>query len=240
LLSREDGGLAAVVESWTLHQWSSDLSAVDGVPWRDSANDEEDIRGFCRTRAGHIVGTDSGLVAIAKPDGGQDLIEGVHTENGSYDSRDGVLAAAVADGVDIAVVGTLRGQIKMFDLIEKTGRPICIADAHSREIVAIAINDNGQLVASADAEGALRFWKRHANQLELLFEMTANKSPIQTMQFSQDGDLYLLRQGHRGVIRLELEDLAAHFRSCGLALPEESSGHRQPDSVPVSENTGFN
>ena len=240
LLSREDGGLAAVVESWTLHQWSSDLSAVDGVPWRDSANDEEDIRGFCRTRAGHIVGTDSGLVAIAKPDGGQDLIEGVHTENGSYDSRDGVLAAAVADGVDIAVVGTLRGQIKMFDLIEKTGRPICIADAHSREIVAIAINDNGQLVASADAEGALRFWKRHANQLELLFEMTANKSPIQTMQFSQDGDLYLLRQGHRGVIRLELEDLAAHFRSCGLALPEESSGHRQPESVPVSENTGFN
>lgn len=222
LSSREDGGLLAVVESWTLHQWSPDLSAVDGVPWRDSANDEEDIRGFSKSRNGHFVGTDSGLVAMIKPDGGQDLIEGAHTENGSYDSRDGVLSAAVVDSVNLAVVGTLRGQIKVYDLTARTKRPVYVADAHSREIVAIATTENGQLLASADAEGALRFWKRHADRLELLFEMTATTSPIQSMQFSQDGGLYLLRHGHRAVMRLELEDLAAHFRNCGLTLPDVS------------------
>jgi WD40 repeat protein len=206
------------VESWTLHQWSSDLSAVNGAPWRDADNDEEDIRGLSRAQPGHFVGTDSGLVAIVNPDGSEDLIEGAHTEKGSYDSRDGVLATALADSVDLAAVGTLRGQIKLYDLMKKTGAPTFVTDAHPREIVALAIMDDGQFLASADADGALKFWKRHPDQLELLFEMTASKSPIQSMQFSQDGDLYLLRQGHRGVLRLELDELAAHFRNSGLAF----------------------
>ena len=213
-----DKGLAAVVESWTLHHLSSDRAESAPVPWRDADNYEEDIRGVSASRNGHFVGTDSGLVAIVKPDGSQELIERAHTEKGAYDSRDGVLATAMADCVDLAVAGTLRGQIKVYDLIERTGAPTFVTDAHSREIVALAITENGQLLASADAEGALRFWKRHADQLELLFEMTANKSPIQSMQFSRDGDLYVLRQGHRGVLKLELDELAAHFRNCGLAF----------------------
>ena len=218
LSSREDGGLAAIVESWTLHQWGPDLSAVTGVPWRDADNDEEDIRGLSRAQHSHFVGTDSGLVAIVKPDGSHDLIEGAHTETGNYDSRDGVLATAFADSVDLAAAGTLRGQIKLYDLSKKTGAPCFVTDAHPREVVALAIMDDGQFLASADADGALKLWRRHPDQLELLFEMTANKSPIQSMQFSQDGDLYFLRQGHRGVLRLELDELAAHFRNCGLAF----------------------
>lgn len=215
-----DKGLAAVIESWTLHHLSSDRPESTPALWRDADNYEEDIRGVSASRNGHFVGTDSGLVAIVKPDGSQELIERAHTEKGAYDSRDGVMATAVADSVDLAVVGTLRGQIKVYDLVERTGAPTFVTDAHSREIVALTITDDGQLLASADAEGALRFWKRHPDQLELLFEMTANKSPIQSMQFSRDGDLYFLRQGHRGVLKLELDQLAAHFRNCGLALPD--------------------
>jgi WD40 repeat protein len=215
-----DKGLAAVIESWTLHHLSSDRPESTPALWRDADNYEEDIRGVSASRNGHFVGTDSGLVAIVKPDGSQELIERAHTEKGAYDSRDGVMATAVADSVDLAVVGTLRGQIKVYDLIDRTGAPTFVTDAHSREIVALTITDDGQLLASADAEGALRFWKRHPDQLELLFEMTANKSPIQSMQFSRDGDLYFLRQGHRGVLKLELDQLAAHFRNCGLALPD--------------------
>ena len=239
LSSREDGGLAAVVESWTLHQWSPDLSAVNGVPWRDADNDQEDIRGLSRSEHGHFVGTDSGLVAIVKPDGSQDLIEGAHTEKGSYDSRDGVLATASVNSVDLAAVGTLRGQIKIYDLIERTGAPTFVTDAHSREIVALAFTENGQLLASADAEGALRFWKRHADRLELLFEMTANKTPVVSMQFSRDGDLYFLRQGHRGVLKLELNELAAHFRNCELALPNELTFGDQLKSESISQTAGL-
>jgi hypothetical protein len=215
-----DKGLAAVIESWTLHQLSSDRPESAAVLWRDTDNDEEDIRGVSACRNGHFVGTDSGLVAIVKPDGSQQLIERAHTEKGAYDSRDGVLATAVADSVDLAFVGTLRGQIKVYDLTERTGAPTFVTDAHSREIVAIAITENGHLLASADAEGAIRFWKRHPDRLELLFEMTANKSPIRSMQFSRDGDLYLLRQGHRGVLKLELDELETHFRNCGLEVPD--------------------
>ena len=215
-----DKGLAAVIESWTLHHLSSDRPETTPALWRDADNYEEDIRGVSAGRNGHFVGTDSGLVAIVKPDGSQELIERAHTEKGAYDSRDGVLATAVADCVDLAVVGTLRGQIKVYDLIERTGSSTFVTNAHSREIAALTITDDGRLLASADADGALRFWKRQPDRLELLLEMTANKSPIQSMQFSQDGDLYLLRQGHRGVLRLELDQLAAHFRNCGLALPD--------------------
>jgi len=145
----------------------------------------------------------------------------------------------VADSVDLAVVGTLRGQIKVYDLIERTGAPTFVTNAHSREIVALAFTDDGQLLASADAEGALRFWKRHADRLELLFEMTADKTPVVSMQFSRDEDLYFLRQGHRGVLKLELDELAAHFRNCELALPNELLFGEQPKSESVSQMAGF-
>jgi hypothetical protein len=211
-------GIAAVIESWTLHHLSSDRPESTPALWRDADNYEEDIRGVSASRNGHFVGTDSGLVAIVKPDGSEELIERAHTETKDYDSRDGVLATAVAESVDLAAVGTLRGQIRIYDLIERTGAPTFVTDAHSREIVALAFTKNGQLLASADAEGALRFWKRHADRLELLFEMTANKTPVVSMQFSRAGDLYFLRQGHRGVLKLELDELAAHFRNCQLAF----------------------
>lgn len=221
-----DKGLAAVIESFTLQHLSSARHESPIAPWRDADNHEEDIRGLSAKRNGHFVGTDSGLVAIVKPDGRQELIERTHTEMGEYDSRDGVLATAVADSVDLAVAGTLRGQIKFYDLIERTGAPTFVTDAHSREIVALAITENGQLLASADAEGALKFWKRHADRLELLFEMTANKIPVVSMQFSRDEDLYFLRQGHRGVLKLELDELAAHFRNCGLAFDGSHSSSK--------------
>ena len=234
-----DAGLAAVIESFTLQHLSSDRHESTPALWRDADNYEEDIRGVSACRNGHFAGTDSGLVAIVKPDGSQELIARARTEKETYDSRDGVRATAVADSVDLGVAGTLRGQIKIYDLNERTGAPTFVTDAHSREIVALAFTDDGQLLASADAEGALRFWKRHADRLELLFEMTANKTPVVSMQFSRDGDLYFLRQGHRGVLKLELNELAAHFRNCELALPNELPLGDQPESESVSQTAGF-
>lgn len=220
LSRRSDNGLAAIVEGYTLYQWSSNLSGNGSAFWRDVANNEQAIEGLSQSEYGFFVGTNSGLVALVKPDGSEELVAGAETTNGSFDPRDGVLATAVADSADLAVAGTLQGQIKVYNLTERTGTPTFVTDAHSREIVCLAITHNGQLLASADAAGALRFWKRHADRLELLFEMTANRSPIVTMQFSRDGDLYLLRRGDRGVLRLELDELAAHFRNCGLAMPD--------------------
>ena len=217
---RHDGGLAAVVESWTLNQWDADLTAAESTYWRDFENSEQDLHGLVATKAGVTVGTDSGVVAVVREESGSIFLEKARTETGNYDSRDGVTAIAVNDHSDIAAAGNLRGQIRMYDLVAGRGAPTFIADAHRSRIVAMAISENGQRMASADSEGALKFWKLHPDRLELLFEMTANKTPIQSMKFSQDGDLYLLRQESRGLLRLELDDLAAHFRIGGLELPE--------------------
>jgi WD40 repeat protein len=217
---RHDGGLAAVVESWTLNQWDADLTTADPQYWRDFENSEQDMHGLVATRAGVVVGTDSGVVAIVREEGGATFLEKARTETGDYDSRDGVTAIAVNDHSHIAAAGNLRGQIRMYDIVAGRGSPIFVTDAHRSRIVALAISENGQRLASADSEGALKFWKRHPDHLELLFEMTANKTPIQSMTFSQDGDLYFLRQEQRGVLRLELDELAIHFRNCGLAMPD--------------------
>jgi WD40 repeat protein len=221
LARRWDNGLAAVVESWTLYQWNSDLSGVASAPWQDIANSTEDILGVSASRQGCFVGTDSGLVAVVKPDGSQELIEGAHTENGPYDSRDGVLTSAVANEVDLAVVGTLRGQIKVYDLDGKRGAPVSITDAHDREIVALAITPNGQNLASAAADGVLRHWRRHDERLELLYELTSERTPIVKMSLSQDGRfLYVLRKGERGIRRIDLAQLGRHFSRLGIGWDE--------------------
>ncbi len=220
LARRFDNGLAAVVESWTLYQWGSDLCDVASTPWQDVLNSKEDIGSVCASQHGCLVGTDSGLVAIVKPDGSQDLIEAAHTEKGAYDSRDGVLATAVADEVGLAIAGTLRGQIKVYELQKSTGAPVAITDAHDREIVALAITDDGQLIASTAADGSLRFWKRHTDALELLFEMTSQKSVVRQLMFSKNGQsLYVLREGERGIRRIELAAISSMFRQVGLELP---------------------
>lgn len=220
LCRRIDGGLAAVVESWTLNQWSSELRDSHPGYWRDFENSEEDMHGLVATDGGVVVGTDSGLVAVVHEDGQATFLEKARTETGAYDSRDGVTAIAVNDQNHVVVAGNLRGQIRLFELPAGRGIPAFVTDAHPSQIVALAITENANLLASADAEGALKFWKRHSDRLELLFEMTANKTPIHSMKFSEDGDLYLLRQENRGVLRLELDELADHFSNLGLQLPE--------------------
>jgi WD40 repeat protein len=95
--------------------------------------------------------------------------------------------------------------------------PAFITDAHSRPISTVSISDDGQLVASAAEDGSLRFWKRLPNQLELIFEMTNDAVPVVEMQLSPGGDfLYLLRQGERGVRRLNVGQLMRLFQSNGL------------------------
>lgn len=217
---RNDGGLAAVVESWTLHQWDADSKSTRPEYWRDFDNSEEDMHGLVATDEGVVVGTDSGLVALVHKDGQATFLEKARTESGTFDSRDGVTAIAVNDQNRVAVAGNLRGQIRLFELPAGSGVPAIVTDAHRTQIMALAITENGQRLASSDSTGALKFWKRHQDRLELLFEMTANKTPIQSMKFSQDGDLYLLRQDNRAVLRLELDELAAQFTNLGLPLPE--------------------
>jgi len=217
LAPRKDGGLAAVVESWTLHQWGPDLSESTSAPWRDTVNNEEDIRGVYAGQDGYFVGTDSGLVAFVKPDGGQELIERAHTEKANYDSRDGVLATTLAEDAGLAVAGTLRGQIKLYDLQQKNRAPISITDAHDREIVAMTITSDGQMLASGSADGVLKFWQHKADRIKLLFEMTNVQTGFVQMDFSADGShLYLLRQGERGIRRLNVKELSRLFSQSGL------------------------
>ncbi len=217
---RNDGGVTAVVESWTLNQWNSELKVSHPEYWRDFDNSEEDIHGLVATDGGVVVGTDSGVVALVHENGEETFLEKARAVTGSYDSRDGVTAIAVSDQNQVAAAGNLRGQIRLFELPAGRGVPAFVTDAHRSQIVSLAITENGQRLASADSNGALKLWKRHPDRLELLFEMTANKTPIQSMKFSQDGDLYLLRQESRGLLRLELDGLTAHFRNGGLELPE--------------------
>jgi WD40 repeat protein len=168
---RKDGGLAAVVESWTLHQWDADLKASRPEYWRDFDNSEEDMHGLVATDGGVVVGTDSGLVALVNKDGQATFLEKARTESGTFDSRDGVTAIAVNDQNRVAVAGNLQGQIRLFELPAGSGVPAIVTDAHRTQIMALAITENGQRLASSDSTGALKFWKRHQDRLELLFEI---------------------------------------------------------------------
>jgi hypothetical protein len=217
LARRSDNGLAAVVENYTLYQWGSNLSESESAFWRDFANSEEGIEALSQSQHGSFVGTDSGLVAIVKADGSQDLVERAHTEDGSFDSRNGVLTNAVAADAGLAVVGTLRGQIKLYDLSVRKGAPKFITDAHEREIVATDISCTGQLIATTSADGVLKLWKVHSDRLELLFELTSVRTPAIRLQFSRDGEyLYVLRTGERGVRRIDLNHLEKLLSSTGI------------------------
>jgi len=221
LAPRKDGGLAAVVESWTLHQWGPDLSESTSALWRDTVNNEEDIRGVYAGQDGYFVGTDSGLVALVKSNGSQEIIEYVDAEKGGYDSRDGVLATAIAEDADLAVAGTQRGQIKLYDLQQKNGAPISITDAHDREIVALTMTPDGQTLASGSADGVLRIWRRRDETFELLYELTNVRTPVVMLKLSQSGNkLYLLRNGERGVRRIDLQQLRRHFFHMGIGWVE--------------------
>jgi len=221
LAQRWDRGLAAVVEGYTLHQWNSNLSEIAAAPWRDFASSEEDIKGLSQSRKGCFVGTDSGLVAIVNPDGSQELVEPAHTERGTYDSRNGVLATTIADEAGLAFAGNLRGQIKVYDLVRNGGAPVSITDAHDREIVAMAITADGQWLASAAADGVLRLWQRRNEKLKLLYELTGEGTLVVTMKFSQDGHfLYVLRKGQRGIRRINLAQLDSHFSRLGIGSEE--------------------
>ncbi len=224
LAPRKDGGLAAVIESWTLHQWGPDLSESTSAPWRDAANNEEDIRGVCAGTDGYLVGTDSGLVALVKANGSQELIEGVDAGKGGYDSRDGVLATAMAEDADLAMAGTQRGQIKLYDLQQKNGTSISITDAHDREIVAMASTPDGKILATGSADGVLKLWRLRNHTLEFLFELTRDRNPVIQMSLSRTGDaLYLLRTGERGVRRIDLQQLRDQFARLGIGWLEDAT-----------------
>ena len=111
----------------------------------------------------------------------------------------------------------LGGSTKL-DVRSPQNAPAFITDAHSRSISTVSISKDGQVVVSAAEDGLLRFWKRLPNQLELIFEMTNDAVPVVEMQLSPGGDfLYLLRQGERGVRRLDIGRLMSLFKDNGLA-----------------------
>ncbi len=228
LARQKDGGLAAVIESWTLHQWGPELSESISAPWRDADNNEEDIRGVCAGTDGYVVGTDSGLVALVRPDGSQDIVERVNAEKGGYDPRDGVLATVFAEEAGLAAAGTLNGQIKLYNLQQSKEAPISVTEAHDREIAAMAITSDGQYLATGSADGVLKVWRTTTDRLELLFEIANVRTCFVRMEFSADGNhLYVLRQGERGIRRLDVSELSRIFSRNGLGV---SSAKRSIDS----------
>ncbi len=167
LIKRHDGGLAAVVERWTLYHWQPNQLNANANFWRDSANSEEDIRSLSSGLGGIFLGTDSGVAAIVHLDGGTLGLKRERTSDGSYDSRDGVLATATDRAGNLAATGTLQGQIKLYNPQPAINAPASVTEAHAREITAMSMTADGQMLVSASGDGELKFWRVHNERLEL-------------------------------------------------------------------------
>jgi WD40 repeat protein len=215
LAGRGDGGLSCTVRSSWLHQWNGNLGQQTAKPWQDFINSQEDVADVSAAYDQTLVGSDSGVVVLLDSTGQRRLLQ--DGEKASTDTRDRITATAIAHDGGFAVAGSAGGQLRVYDLRSPKNAPAFITDAHSRPISTVSISDDGQLVASAAEDGSLRFWKRLPNQLELIFEMTNDAVPVVEMQLSPGGDfLYLLRQGERGVRRLNVGQLMRLFQSNGL------------------------
>jgi WD40 repeat protein len=215
LAGRGDGGLSCTVRKSWLHQWNGDLGQQMAKPWQDFINSQEDVGDVSAAYDQTFVGSDSGVVVLLDLTGQRRLLQ--DGERASTNTRDRITATAITHDGGFAVAGSAGGQLRIYDLRSPKNAPAFITDAHSRSISTVSISDDGQLVASAAEDGSLRFWKRLPNQLELLFEMTNDSVPLVEMQLSPNGEfLYLLRDGERGVRRLDLGRLMMLFRDNGL------------------------
>jgi serine/threonine protein kinase/WD40 repeat protein len=215
LAGRGDGGLSCTVRSSWLHQWNGDLGQQTAKPWQDFINSQEDVGAVSAAYDQTFVGSDSGVVVLLDAAGARRLLQ--DGEKASTNTKDRITAAAITNDGAFAVAGSAGGQLRMYDLQTPKNAPAFITDAHSRSIVAVSVSNDGQLVASAAEDGVLRFWKRLPNQLELIFEMTNDAVPVIEMQLSPGGEfLYLLRQGERGVRRLDIGRLMMLFKDNGL------------------------
>jgi WD40 repeat protein/tRNA A-37 threonylcarbamoyl transferase component Bud32 len=215
LAGRGDGGLSCTVRSSWLHQWNGDLGQQTAKPWQDFINSQEDVGAVSAAYDQTFVGSDSGIVVLLDAAGTRRLLQ--DGEKASTNTKDRITATAITPDGAFGVAGSAGGQLRMYDLQSPENAPAFIMDAHSRSIVAVSVSNDGQLVASAAEDGVLRFWKRLPIQLELIFEMTNDAVPVIEMQLSPNGEfLYLLRQGERGVRRLDIERLMTIFKSQGL------------------------
>ena len=215
LAGRGDGGLSCTVRSSWLHQWNGDLGQQTAKPWQDFINSQEDVGDVSAAYDQTFVGSDSGVVVLLDSTGQRRLLQ--DGERASTNTRDRITATAITHDGGFAVAGSAGGQLRIYDLRSPKNAPAFITDAHSRSISTVSISNDGQLVVSAAEDGSLRFWKRLPNQLELIFEMTNDSVQIVEMKLSPGGDfLYLLRQGERGVRRLDLGRLMMLFQGNGL------------------------
>lgn len=215
LSSRGDGGLSCTVRNSWLHQWNGDLGQQTAKPWQDFINSQESVGDVSAAYNQTLVGSDSGVVVLLDSTGERRLLQ--DGEKASTNARDRITATAITRDGGFAVAGSAGGQLRMYDLRSPKNAPAFITDAHSRSITTTSISNDGQVVASAAEDGSLRFWKRLPNQLELLFEMTNDLVPVVEIQLSANGEfLYLLRQGERGVRRLDVSRLMSLFLEHGL------------------------
>lgn len=215
LAGRGDGGLSCTVRSSWLHQWNIDLRQQTAKPWQDFINSQEDVGDVSAAHDQTFVGSDSGIVVLLDSAGQRRLLQ--DGEKASTNTRDRITATAITNDGGFAVAGSAGGQLRMYELRSPKNAPAFITDAHRRLISNVSISNDGQLVASAAEDGSLRFWKRLPHQLELFFEMTNDSVPVVEMQLSPGGEfLYLLRQGERGVRRLDIGRLMSLFQDNGL------------------------
>ena len=114
----------------------------------------------------------------------------------------------------LAATGTLQGQIELYNPQPAINAPASVTEAHAREITAMSMTADCQMLVSASGDGELKFWRVHNERLELLFEMNSVKTPVVQMNFSDDGQyLYLLRKGERDVRRIDWNQMESLFSS---------------------------
>lgn len=215
LAARGDGGLSCTVRRSWLHQWDAGLGQQTAPPWQDFINSQEDVAAVSAAFDQTFVGSDSGLVVLLDPSGQRRLLQ--DGEKASTNSRDRITAMAITQDGGFGVAGSDGGQLRFYDLRSAKNAPAFITDAHNRPLAAVGISDDGQLIASAAEDGSLRLWKRLADHLELHFEMTNDSRSISKLELSPDGEfLYFLREGERGVRRLEIAALMTLFADHGL------------------------
>ncbi len=161
---------------------------------------------------GHVSGNRFWPCRTDRCDGYETVIQPANTKNGPFDSRDGVAAVDFAQNTSLAIAGTLRGQIKVYDL-KKPGGTVFLFDAHEREITALSIDDDAKLIATAAGDGSLRIWNVLDQKASLHFEYTGRSNRISQLKLIDNGrKLLILRDGEVGVVQLDLERFDAVFR----------------------------
>lgn len=112
---------------------------------------------------------------------------------------------SVAVNEDYFCAGDQDGIVKVFD--RKTWDPVQTLKAHSREITALDISDNGRYLVSTGEDGLIIVWEVYQGQIVKVFSQNAGK--INCIEFTEDGNHLIYAYGH-GMVRdwnLESNDI---------------------------------